>query len=103
MLLLTQTLEEIINILNAPIFFHITFVHLHQVYVSVRIIINNSKSNLLCGQLFNTVQVWFDPTSYTVYESDGNVTLTVKNNGGPREGCVEFYTVNGTAASKPEG
>ena len=47
--------------------------------------------------------MWFDPTSYTVCESDGNVTLTVKTNGGPREGCVEFYTVNGTAASKPEG
>ena len=76
---------------------------MYQVYVFQLSLLQNSAPNVLSDQLFTTVQVWFDPTSYTVCESDGNVTLTIKTNGGPREGCVEFYTVNGTAASKPEG
>ena len=48
--------------------------------------------------------MWFDPTSYTVSEGDGVVTLTIKTNapGGPPPGSVEFYTLDGTAISKPE-
>ena len=48
--------------------------------------------------------MWFDPTSYTVSERDGVVTLTIRTNapGGPPPGSVEFYTLDGTAISKPE-
>ena len=37
-------------------------------------------------------------------EGDGVVTLTIKTNalGGPPSGSVEFYTLDGTAISKPE-
>ena len=46
--------------------------------------------------------MWFEPTSYTVDESDGTVTLTIMTNvpGGPSNGEVAFYTFNGTATSK---
>lgn len=56
---------------------------------------------LPCGLLF-TVRVWFEPTSYTVDESSGAVTLIVRTNvaGGPPLGEVEFYTVDETAVGK---
>ena len=50
--------------------------------------------------LWSTVQVWFEPISYTVSEDAGTVTLTIKTNvpGGPSDGGVEFYTEDGTAS-----
>ena len=49
------------------------------------------------------VRVWFEPSSYTVDESSGTVTLIVRTNvpGGPPDGSVEFYTVDDTAVCKP--
>ena len=49
--------------------------------------------------IISIVQVWFQPTSYTVDEDAGTVTLIVMTNvpGGPSGGGVEFYTVDDTA------
>lgn len=62
----------------------------------------NLNDDIIKKLLPSTVRVWFEPTSYTVDESDGTVTLIVMTNvpGGPSNGEVEFYTVNGTATSK---
>ena len=43
--------------------------------------------------------MFFEPTSYTVNENAGTVTLTVQTDvpGGPQSGAVQFYTESGSA------
>ena len=43
--------------------------------------------------------MFFEPTSYTVDENAGTVTLTVQTDvpGGPQSGAVQFYTERGSA------
>ena len=50
----------------------------------------------------STVRVWFEPSVYTVDESSGRVILMVRTNvpGGPSDGELEFYTLDGTAVCK---
>ena len=49
--------------------------------------------------------MFFDPTSYTVNEFDGTVTLTIRSSvAGPiLNGAVEFYTEDGTASGVLHG
>ena len=48
--------------------------------------------------------VWFEPSSYTVYEDEGNVSVSIRANfpGGMPPGEVSFTTVDGSATGKKQ-
>ena len=48
------------------------------------------------------IEVWFEPSLYTVNEAAGTVTLTIRTNigSGPPVGSVRFGTRDGTAIGK---
>ena len=60
------------------------------------------KGEYISPRLRILVQVWFEPSSYTVNEDAGTVTLTVRTNlaGGPPPGSVRFTTTDGSAICK---
>ncbi|CAI8033563.1 Extracellular matrix protein 3, partial [Geodia barretti] len=64
---------------------------------SDNVLITESRADIHVND--NDIRVWFEPSSYTVNEDAGTVTLTIRTNfaGGPPPGSVTFTTVNGTA------
>ncbi|CAI8033561.1 FRAS1-related extracellular matrix protein 2, partial [Geodia barretti] len=50
------------------------------------------------------IEVWFEPSAYTVNEASGTVTLTIRTNiaGGPPVGTLSFGTRDGTATAESD-
>ena len=65
---------------------------------ATKIVIKINTSSIMCISLFPVVTVEFDPTNYTVSESDRYANITVVKRGQTAQTVsVEFSTAGGSA------